>query len=158
LIPGGLRDIFARLEQQKEPDNMIDLSDQSALVQKTRELCEALVEQADFESNLEKTEAFWQDVNARKQLSDVRQLQEELQRRQHSGEELPEEDIEQFKLQHQELLENPVARGYLEAQSEMKQLQQTVQQWITKTFEVGRVPLPSDFLSCGGSCQGCSCN
>jgi hypothetical protein len=50
-----------------------------------------------------------------------------------------------------------VARGFLDAQQALHQLQETVTQQLTKTLELGRMPTKEDFES--GSCgSGCGCH
>jgi hypothetical protein len=44
---------------------------------------------------------------------------------------------------------------FLDAQQEIQSLRQDITQYITKTFELGRVPAPEDLSSCG---HGCSCH
>ena len=51
-------------------------------------------------------------------------------------------------------LNNPVAKGFLDAQQQMQRVQSSVTKYVTKTFELGRVPEPDDFNTCG---HGCSC-
>jgi len=60
--------------------------------------------------------------------------------------------------QHREaLLNNPVARGFMDAQEELHQVQESIQQYVTKTLELGRVPSEEEMDS--GSCgHGCGCS
>ena len=49
------------------------------------------------------------------------------------------------------------ARGFIDAQEEMHELQHTIQKQINKTLELGRVPNPEDLAE--GSCgHGCGCH
>ena len=51
---------------------------------------------------------------------------------------------------------NPVARDFVGAQQSIHKMQETVTQYVAKTYELGRIPTPEDFDSgsCGPSC-GC---
>jgi hypothetical protein len=52
---------------------------------------------------------------------------------------------------------NPVARGFLDAQQQMHKTQETVMKFVSKTFELGRVPTMEDMQE--GSCgTGCGCH
>jgi hypothetical protein len=54
-------------------------------------------------------------------------------------------------------LNNPVARGFLDAQEELQQVQQSVHKYIKKTLELGRMPAEEDLAE--GSCgHGCGCH
>jgi hypothetical protein len=64
------------------------------------------------------------------------------------------EEITDFEQQRETLLNNPVARGFLDAQDELRQVQDSIRKYVTKTLEIGRVPEAEDFDSCGA---GCSC-
>ena len=82
-------------------------------------------------------------------------MQEDIQKKRFSGETLPPEDFEEFCKERESLFDNPIASDFLEAQQEMAQVQQSVMQYVTKTFEVGHVPSEEDLRSCPGSCSGC---
>jgi hypothetical protein len=66
-------------------------------------------------------------------------------------------EIAAFDSERDAFLNNPVAKGFIDAQEEMQDLQQEVQQFVNKTFELGRVPSEEDLQ--GGSCgHGCGCH
>ena len=50
-----------------------------------------------------------------------------------------------------------VARGFLDAQEELHTVQQSIQQYVSKTLELGRVPKEED-LNDGGCGHGCGCH
>jgi hypothetical protein len=58
------------------------------------------------------------------------------------------------------LLRNPVARGFIDAQEELQQVQRSVHQYVSKTLELGRLPTEEE-LDGGGCCGenhgGCGC-
>jgi cell fate (sporulation/competence/biofilm development) regulator YlbF (YheA/YmcA/DUF963 family) len=128
--------------------------DDSAVILKTRELCETLAAQPAFLSIRERIGAFMADENARAQYEDVSALSQTLQYKQRMGEGLSEAEVASFETKRGELLNNPVARSYLDAQEEMQAVRQSIAMYVMKTFELGRLPEKDDFHSCG---SGCSC-
>lgn len=131
----------------------------SPLLGKTKELCEALTAQPGFEQLIADLEAFDASAEAQRVYNDVLSLQEQLQAKQAQGEALMNEDIREFEEQRAKLFDHPIAGKYLEAQRQIQDVQQTVLSYLTKTFELGRVPLEEDLASgcCGGGCGGGSC-
>ena len=65
------------------------------------------------------------------------------------------EEIADFETHRETLIKNPVARGFIDAQEELHKIQSSVNQYVTKTMELGRVPQEEDFGSCG---HGCGCH
>ena len=51
----------------------------------------------------------------------------------------------------------PVTRGFLDAQEEMHHVHESINQFVSKTLELGRMPVESDFASEGGCGDGCGC-
>jgi cell fate (sporulation/competence/biofilm development) regulator YlbF (YheA/YmcA/DUF963 family) len=79
-----------------------------------------------------------------------------LQQQQRMGVPLDGETVAAFEQERDQLFQDPVAKAFLDAQQEMHRIQESVMQYVGKTFELGRVPAPEDFDSgnCGPSC-GC---
>jgi hypothetical protein len=69
---------------------------------------------------------------------------------------LSSDEVAVFEKEREALVNNPVARDFLEAQQDMQKVQASVGQYVAKTFELGRTPTEEDFSSgcCGSSC-GC---
>ena len=128
----------------------------SGLVQKTRELCQAVTEQPDFLSLKEKMDAFMADELLKFKFQQVNDLGGLLQMKQSQGLELKPEEIAQFEALREDVLGNPVAQGFLDAQQQMQQLQQMVGKFLDKTFELGRQPEFDEIHD--GSCGGCGCH
>lgn len=126
----------------------------SPILDKTLELCETIVGQPTFADMNAKRETFMEDTDAQDLYHRVIGLQEALQQKQQAGNMLTEEEIAKFEEQRDALLAHPVAGAFLDAQNDMQAAQQTVIRYVTKTFEIGRVPGEDDFQSCG---SGCSC-
>ena len=124
--------------------------------QKTRELCQTILEQPDFQMLRRQIDTFMADDHAKSQYQNVVEKSDVLNHKQHQGQSLTSDEIADFERQRETLVSNPVARDFLDAQQAMHQLQESVGQYLAKTFELGRVPKPEDFDSgsCGPSC-GC---
>ena len=128
-----------------------------AIQQKTRELCQVILEQAAFQSMRLRIDQFLVNDEAKAQYELVSEKGEFLQHKQQQNLPLSGEEVNEFEKHREALFNNPVARGFLDAQQEMHKLQESVQQYVSKTFELGRVPEPADFDS--GSCgSGCGCH
>jgi hypothetical protein len=67
---------------------------------------------------------------------------------------LSNDEILEFEKHRDALVNNPVAKGFLDAQQQMQTVQESVGQYVAKTFELGRLPSEEDFSSCGSGC-GC---
>ena len=96
------------------------------------------------------------DDQAKNQYQLVMERGDLLQHKQHSGQPLDNGEIAEFEKNREILLNNTLARDFLEAQQQMHKIQESVMQYVGKTFELGRVPTTEDFPSggCGPSC-GC---
>ena len=129
-------------------------SKDSIIVQKTQDLCQTLVEQPGFQDLKGKLDAFMADEGLKFHYQQVNDLGSLLQMKQGEGLELKEEEIKQFETMREELLSNPVARGFLEAREEVQKVHQIVGSYLEKTFELGRRPEFEDLQSGCGDC-GC---
>jgi cell fate (sporulation/competence/biofilm development) regulator YlbF (YheA/YmcA/DUF963 family) len=131
--------------------------EESAVIQKTKELCQAILDQSDIRALRKNIDAFMANDQARGHYESLMTQGEMLHEKQHSGTPLTENEIAAFEKLRESFLNNPVARGFLDAQEEMQKVQKSVTQYVSKTFELGRVPEESDLES--GSCgQGCGCH
>jgi cell fate (sporulation/competence/biofilm development) regulator YlbF (YheA/YmcA/DUF963 family) len=125
------------------------------VLQKTKELCQAILDQPEFQKLRQNLDAFMGNDDVRGQYQALSEKGESLQHRQQSGGQLSDDEIAEFERDRQSFLNNPVARGYLDAQQEMHRVQESVSHFVTKTFELGRVPEEADFEGCG---HGCNCH
>jgi cell fate (sporulation/competence/biofilm development) regulator YlbF (YheA/YmcA/DUF963 family) len=138
------------------PDDTMQLSTEDTVVmQKTKELCQAIVDQPEFQKLRQDLDTFMSNDEVRGQYQALSEKGEYLQHKQQTGGQLADDEIAQFESDRQSFLNNPVARGFLDAQQEMNRVQESVTHYVTKTFELGRVPEESDFESCG---HGCNCH
>lgn len=123
---------------------------------KTRELCQAIVDQPQFRNLRNRVESFMSDEKAKSQYQLLSEKGQHLQHKQQQGLPVSHDEIAEFESQRDAFLNNPVAKGFMEAQEEMHRVQESVQQYVNKTLELGRMPQEDDFdSSCG---HGCGCH
>jgi len=80
-----------------------------------------------------------------------------LQQKQQRAEKLSDAEIASFEKEREAVLNNPVARGFLEAQEEMHNVHHSINQFVSKTLELGRMPTEADFQEEGSCGHGCGC-
>jgi cell fate (sporulation/competence/biofilm development) regulator YlbF (YheA/YmcA/DUF963 family) len=136
---------------------METLVGESTVVRKTKELCQAILEEPSMQSIRQRIDAFMGDEKARTQYDNVMAKGQMLQQKQQGATPLSGEEIDDFEKHRDALLNNPVARGFIDAQEELHQVQESVHQYVNKTLELGRMPTDEDLG--GGSCgHGCGCH
>ncbi|MFC0018144.1 YlbF family regulator [Roseibacillus persicicus] len=139
------------------------LEDSSPIMEKTRELCALIAEDAEFGSLQKDVEAFFADDTARDSFRKVQEWGDELNQKQQAGLELSETEIKEFETARGALFENPVATNFLNAQQGLQALQGSIGKYVGMTLELGRVPTAEDMAAqnegcCGGSGGGgCGC-
>ncbi|GHC47549.1 YlbF family regulator [Roseibacillus persicicus] len=132
-------------------------------MEKTRELCALIAEDAEFGSLQKDVEAFFADDTARDSFRKVQEWGDELNQKQQAGLELSETEIKEFETARGALFENPVATNFLNAQQGLQALQGSIGKYVGMTLELGRVPTAEDMAAqnegcCGGSGGGgCGC-
>jgi len=100
---------------------------------------------------------FMVDEKSRTQYESLVAKGQALQDKQESAVQLSSEEINSFEQDREALLNNPVARGFIDAQEELQSVQQSIHKYVKKTLELGRMPTEDDLS--GGSCGGgCSCH
>jgi len=125
------------------------------ILQKTRELCQTIVDQSDFQVLRRHIEAFLADESAKQQYRELAEKGEFLHHKQHQGVQLSPEEINDFERRREALVNNPIARDFLAAQQSVQNVQETIGRYVARTLELGRVPAAEDFENCG---TGCSCH
>ena len=131
---------------------------ETSVLDKTRELCEAIIQQPEFDSVRQRIDQFLINDAARQQYQELNETGEHLHHKQHQGVEISKEEIEAFEKKRQEFLNNPVARGFMEAQDEAFKMRDQVAKYVGKTYELGRVPGEEDFESDCCNEGGCGCS
>ena len=129
-----------------------------AIVEKTRELCATIAGHPTFASIQQRLQAFLRDERSVAKYQELNDRGESLHHQQMQGVELKPDEVEAFEKLRSELLGNPLATGFLEAQEEMQKIQRSVQDHVSQTFELGRVPRPEELSGGGGCGSGCGCH
>lgn len=136
---------------------MLTTTENDVVLEKTRELCSAILTQPNMASIRQRIDKFQSDDKARGQYEVVMTKGQALNEKQQRSLPLSGEEISDFEKHREALLNNPVARGFMDAQEELHNLQHSIQEHVAKTIELGRVPTEEDMNS--GSCgHGCGCH
>ena len=136
---------------------MLTQTEEKVVVEKTRELCSTILAQSGMGVIRKNIDTFMADEKSRSQYESLMAKGQALHEKQHQSLPLTGEEIGEFERQREAMLNNPVARGFLDAQEALHQLQESIQTQVSKTLELGRLPLPEDLQS--GSCgHGCGCH
>ncbi len=141
------------LNPRPQPNFFMDPA--TALVEtKTRELCAALVQLPGFSETFRKHQNFMEDELAKFEWQMVNDRGGLLQQKEAAGLPIEPAELGEFDGLRDALLGKSVVREFIEAQSELAAMQKLVYPMLQKTFELGRVPLPEDFLNdlCDSSC------
>jgi len=131
--------------------------EETSVIQKTKELCQAILDQPNMQSIRKRVDAFMADEKTRAQYDGLMSKGQALQQKQQTSMPLTGDEITEFETQREALLNNPVARGFLDAQEELHEVQESIHQYVTKTLELGRMPTEED-LNGGGCGHGCGCH
>jgi cell fate (sporulation/competence/biofilm development) regulator YlbF (YheA/YmcA/DUF963 family) len=133
------------------------LSPNSAILDKTRELCSLILQSGEYRENVSKVDAFFKDEAAQAAYRDFSRLGERLHERQHAGE-LTQADIDGYDREMAALRANPVAAGFMDAEETFNGIVGQISKLVGKTLELGRLPEPDELDGgcCGGG--GCGCH
>jgi len=135
---------------------MLTEAEENIVLTKTRELCDTILAQPNMSVIRKTIDTFVADDKARAQYEIVMTKGQALHEKQHKSLPLSGEEISDFERSREDMLANPVAKNFLEAQDAMHHIQGTIQKLITKTLENGNVPTAEDLNeSCG---HGCGCH
>jgi cell fate (sporulation/competence/biofilm development) regulator YlbF (YheA/YmcA/DUF963 family) len=130
--------------------------EETPVMQKTRELCQTILDQPNMQSIRQRIDAFMGDEQTRGQYDDLVNKGQAMQQKQQMSLALTGEEIAEFEGNRDALMKNPVARAFLDAQEELHQVQQSVHQYVDKTLELGRLPTEEE-MSAGSCGHGCGC-
>ncbi len=132
--------------------------EETMIMRKTRELCQTLLDEPAMQSARQRIDAFMDDSSARAQYEGLVSKGQALQDKQQNAMPLTGEEIADFEQERDRLLSNPVARGFIDAQEELQEVQRSITGYVKKTIELGRMPTEEDLCG-GGSCGqgGCGC-
>lgn len=134
---------------------MSAIAESTPVLDKTRELCESIVQDSSFKKLQQDVEAFLNDEQAKLSYQSVHQRGEELHQKQASGVELSKTEIKEFEDARESLLNNELVTKFLAAKQELESLQRMIGQHVGMTMEMGRVPSPEEVAhEMGGGCCG----
>ena len=131
------------------------IDEDSAVIVKTRELCAQIASDPMFLTLQASVERFLNDDAARLQYQSVHERGEDLHQKQHAGIQLGAAEIREFEDARAALLENDIAREFLDAQRELESLQKEIRKYIGMTLELGRAPTADDLVEAGHGSGGC---
>ena len=136
---------------------MVSTTEDSVIIEKTKELCQTILALPEYKTIRQHVDTFMNDQGAQQQYQSVVEKGNQLQQKQQAGQPMDGDEVSAFEKERESLLNNTVAKSFLEAQEAMHQVQTSVTEYVNKTFELGRVPTSDDFES--GSCgEGCGCS
>lgn len=128
-------------------------TENSPVLLKTKELCQTILDEPAMQSIRQRIDAFMANDQARAQYEGVVTKGQALQHKQQHAHELSREEIDDFEKHRDQLMSNPVARDFLDAQEEMRNVQESIHHYVSKTFELGRLPSEEE-VNGGGCCGG----
>jgi cell fate (sporulation/competence/biofilm development) regulator YlbF (YheA/YmcA/DUF963 family) len=127
------------------------------VIQKTKELCQVILDQPNVQSIRQRIDAFMGDGKTREEYDGLVNKGQALEQKQKMSEPLTRDEIDDFEQHRDALLQNPVARAFLDAQEELHEVQKSVHQYVRKTLELGRLPTDEEVTGpCGQG--GCDCH
>jgi cell fate (sporulation/competence/biofilm development) regulator YlbF (YheA/YmcA/DUF963 family) len=124
-----------------------------AILQKARELCQAILDAPNYKTTRRHIEEFMSNPQAQEQYRSLSEKGQALHEKQHQGEAIDPVEIQAFEKEREAFFANPIAAGFVEAQEQMQAIQEMVSQHVDKTFELGRIPEKADFRE-SGCCGG----
>jgi cell fate (sporulation/competence/biofilm development) regulator YlbF (YheA/YmcA/DUF963 family) len=132
------------------------LLEKTSILSKTKELCAAIAEDAQFQKLQADVERFLSDDAARLQYQSVHEKGEELHHKQHAGVELGAAEIKAFEAARDALFDNAVAADFMDAQRTLEGIQKNIGKYVSMTLELGRVPTDQEIeeANSGGCCGG----
>jgi cell fate (sporulation/competence/biofilm development) regulator YlbF (YheA/YmcA/DUF963 family) len=136
---------------------MSALLQETTILAKTIELCEAIANDKEFIKLQADVERFLSDDSAKLQYRSVHEKGEELHHKQHAGIELGSAEIKAFEAARDSLFENKTASAFMDAQRELEDIQKQIKQYVSLTLELGHVPSEDDIAEAqnsGGCCGG----
>lgn len=140
-----------------KPIQILQSTEETPVIKKAKELCQTILDQPGYAQMKQAILAFLENEMAVRQYQDLCDHQDQLGAKQQQGVEPTDAEIAAFEQLEREFLQNPQAQGFISAQRQMHQIEQTVLRYVRKTFEIGRVPSDADFQSCGCGSGGCGC-
>jgi cell fate (sporulation/competence/biofilm development) regulator YlbF (YheA/YmcA/DUF963 family) len=127
-------------------------------------LCAAIAADPEIQSARNAAETFLADEQAVSLYREVMTLGRTLEQRHRSGVELEPMEISRFQSLQDQADQHEIIQSFMSAQDALQTVASTVNGFITKTLEKGRVPALEEVVGSGGGCcgggggGGCGCN
>ena len=131
---------------------------EASIEEKIQELCAAIVADDEVQEARNTAETFLADEAAVGVYRQVAMAGRELEKKQRSGVQLTDEEIEAFNDLQEKAEANPAVKGFQEAQQTLQDVAELINAWVTKTLEKGRVPTEEEVFPSGGCGEGCGCH
>jgi cell fate (sporulation/competence/biofilm development) regulator YlbF (YheA/YmcA/DUF963 family) len=125
-----------------------------AITAQIEALCAAIAADPEIQSARDAAETFLADEQAVALYRDVMNLGRTLEQRHRSGVELEAEDLSRFQLLQDQADQHDGIQSFMAAQDALQKVANTVNGYITKTLEKGRVPALEEVMGSGGCCGG----
>jgi cell fate (sporulation/competence/biofilm development) regulator YlbF (YheA/YmcA/DUF963 family) len=136
---------------------MVATAEDNMIAQKTRELCQTILDHPDFQALRRNIDTFMANDQAKQEYQELVEKSEELNHKQQQGVRLSQDEITAFESHRERVVNNPVAADFIKAQQEVHGIQESVNKYLSKTFELGHVPSGEE-LDGGGCGSGCGCH
>lgn len=126
------------------------------VLKQTRDLCHAIAAHEGFAETRRKFDEFMANDTLRMRYHIAGERGRLLELKQASGLELTDEELAEYHAERAALMQEPLVRGFQEAQAEMSRVQELLNRYLTLTYELGRAPTDEEVLghSCGPGCEG----
>lgn len=131
------------------------LSPNSAILDKTRELCTLILQSGEYQENVSKIETFFKNDDAQASYKEFAELGETLHQKQQAGL-LSDEDVAGYDEKLKALKADSVTGEFMEAEQTLNGIVAQISKTVGKTLELGRLPEPEDMEE-GGCCGGGGC-
>lgn len=120
-------------------------------------LCQAIAAEPTVRAARDQAESFLADDSAVALYRDVMNLGRTLEHRHRSGETITADEVNTFEDLREKADAHEGIQAFNEAQDVLQSIATTVNTYVTKTLEKGRVPAAEE-LSSGGCGEGCGCH
>jgi cell fate (sporulation/competence/biofilm development) regulator YlbF (YheA/YmcA/DUF963 family) len=128
-----------------------------AITAQIESLCAIIAADPEVQSAREAAEAFLADDQAVSLYREVMTLGRTLEQRHRSGAELEAEDLARFQSLQDQADQHDGIQSFMAAQDALQAVANTVNGFISKTLEKGRVPALDEVMGGGGCCGGGGC-
>ena len=95
-----------------------------------KDLCRALLEDERLKGVFSSIDAFMENDASKELFSQMQAKGEELQTKQQAGIELTAGEVEEYNKLREQMLEDPAAKAFVEAQESIQSVHQTIGSWV----------------------------